>query len=59
MDADRGEEQELLAIIDKSDDSLYNLSDSFVQQSHCSTVPLLVIPIVVLIAAVLKILQMT
>jgi hypothetical protein len=47
VDADRGEEQELLAIIDKSDNSLYNLNDaesgdilcskiSLFDNSHCS-----------------------
>ena len=50
MDADGGEEQELLAIIDKSDDSLYNSNDSesgdsFVRRLHCPTIPLSTISI--------------
>ena len=59
-----GEEQGMLTIIDKSDDSLYNSNDSepgdsFVRRFHCSTIPLSAISIVLLIAAVPKFLRMT
>jgi hypothetical protein len=64
MDADGGEEQGMLVIIEKSDDSLYNSNDSesgdsFVRRLHCPTIPLFTIPIVLLIAAAPKFLQMT